>query len=139
MIALVLKILITKCLKNHCYKTGNKTFQQMKDGLIGPDIQRALCQNYVMRWNDKFIKLCKEVTKNSENIDAVPNLLHTYVDDTKVVTKELPVGAEFIENEKKLVINKDKIDEDQKTPGDKRTMERISLREITCCVQTDKK
>ena len=83
-----MKILITKCLKNHCYKSGDKTFQQMKNGLIGPDIQRALCQNYIMRWNDKCLKLCKEFTENSQNINIIPEVFQTLGDDNKNILKQ---------------------------------------------------
>ena len=64
MIAVATEILVKKCLKNHCYKAGNQTFQQMTNGLIGPDIQRALCQCAMMRWNEKFIKKCTEISEN---------------------------------------------------------------------------
>ena len=88
-IGLVVKILVSKCLKNHCYQTGGKIFQQKKNGLIGPDIQRALCHNYVMRWNEKFIELCKEITENSNN-DAIDiriiteNTVLTFLNNRKI-------------------------------------------------------
>ena len=54
-----------------------------------------------MRWNYKFKNLCKEITENSDNIDIVAKLLQTYVDDTKIVAKEVPAGARYNIEEKK--------------------------------------
>ena len=92
----------------------------MKNGLIGPDVQRALSENYVRRFNDKLMKLCMEVTQNSEefNIDIVPDVYQTFVDDNKIILKELPPGAEYDRIQKKITINKDKVKEDEKIPGD---------------------
>ena len=95
-VGLVIKIVVVICLKNHCYQTDGKIYQQKKNGLIGPDIQRAMCHNYVMRWNNKFIELCKVITENSrdENININPEVFQTFVDDTKNVVKELPPNGD---------------------------------------------
>ena len=79
----------------------------MINGLIGPDLYRALCQNYVMRWNDKFLKKCKDITENSEDINIVPKLLQTFVDDSKNVVNELPPGAQYQQHENKIIIDEE--------------------------------
>ena len=43
----------------------------MINGIIGPDLMRALSNNYMQRWNDKFLKIYKEISDNSENINIV--------------------------------------------------------------------
>ena len=95
-IGLVLNILVTKSLKNHCYETDDKIFQQMINGIIGPDLMRALSNNYIQRWNDKFLKLCMEISENSENINIEPDVFETFVDDNKNIVKEKPPGVEVI-------------------------------------------
>ena len=52
-------------------------------------------------------------------------MLQTFVDDCKNIVKELPVGAEIDITNKKITINKDKIETDKNIPGDKRTFEII--------------
>ena len=76
-----------------------------------------------MRWNEKFEKLLKTITENSDGIDANPDMLQTYVDDLKSVMKELPPGAEFDSEATKIVINRNKIEDDLKIPSDRRTFE----------------
>ena len=114
MIAVAMKILVVKCLKNHCYKAGDQNDQQMKNGLIGPDIQRALCQCVMMRWNDKFVIKCRHISENSEDkINLVPKLLQTYVDDQKNIVEESPPGAEYDALNKKITINEEKVETDK--------------------------
>ena len=138
MIAVAVQIVVEKCLKNHCYKAGDQTLQQMKNGLIGPDIQRALCQCAMMRWNEKFIKKCKEISENSDKdykINIVPKLIQTYVDDQKNIVKELPAGAEYDGENKKIKINVEKILSDTKIPSDRRTFQ--ILKEIANEIEPD--
>ena len=81
--------------KNNCYKAGDETYQQMNDGLKGPDIQRALCQCVMIRWNDKIVIKCKHISENSEDrINVVPKLIQTYVEDQKTIVEELLPVAE---------------------------------------------
>ena len=91
-----------------------------------------------MRWNDKFMNKCKEISENSDNkfrINLVPKLLQTYVDDMKNIVEELPPGAEYDGIDKTIKINKDKIDHDMKIPSDKRTF--LILKEIANEIDPD--
>ena len=56
----------------------------------------------------------------------VPDLFHSFVDDDKVIVRELPAGNELNLETMKIDINKDKVKEDENIPGDRRTMQIIS-------------
>ena len=78
-IALVLKIAVTKILKNHVYQFGDSIFHQQQKGIIGLDLMRAACQIYMYRWSIKVNQLCEQITANSQNeeINVVPEIMKT--------------------------------------------------------------
>ena len=47
-----------------------------------------------------------------------PDILQTFVDDSKNVVRELPLGAELNLQEKKITINREKVQSDKNIPVD---------------------
>ena len=54
------------------------------------------------------------LNENSKDINIIPDVFETFVDDNKNVVRETPEGAELVLDEKKIIINQDKIEEDKK-------------------------
>ena len=75
-------------------------------------------------WTGEFKKLSKDAT-----IDLMPQSMidsGLYVDDYNMVYFVLPAGTRWDEEKKRMVVQEDRIEEDEQRPGDIRTMEEMT-------------
>jgi hypothetical protein len=121
MVALALQIMVTKLMKNHCYKVGNVTRHQSEKGIIGLDLVRCTSRIYMINWAKKYIKLCKEITDNSKEskININPAMMNIYVDDLIKYVEAMDKGARYNKSTKTIDIDTEEAANDVREPDRK--------------------
>ena len=88
----------------------------MDKGSIGFDLERCVANIVTERHGREVLDLTEQIYKNTDpdlEIDLRMDLYKTYVDDTITELKEVPDGAVYDTENKKIVINKAKKLEDE--------------------------
>ena len=107
-------------MSNHCYRFEQKTRRQNDGGSIGNQLTGEVADVVMAWWTGEFKKLARMAT-----IDFMTEFLidsGLYVDDFNLVYFALPAGTRWVEEERKMIIMEDKIEEDNQKPADARTM-----------------
>ena len=111
-------------MNNHCYRFEQQTRRQNDGGSIGNQLTGEVADVVMAWWTGEFKKRATDAT-----IDLMPQFLidsGLYVDDYNLIFFVLPAGTRWNEEEKKMVENEDKVEEDNLRPGDERTMEEMT-------------
>ena len=109
-----LEQMILACVDNHTYLFNQETRLQTKGGAIGLKITQALARIYMLWWDGQFLKL-------AERAGAKIAMYKRYVDDTNIIVEGLEPEKRWSAEHKKLVMEQDKIEEDEVECNDVRT------------------
>ena len=75
-------------------------------------------------WTAKFVERLKKIQENSNkdlNLKLILEAYSIYVDDQSSVQKPTPIGAKYVPEEQKIVIDEEQIEKDTGLEKDKRT------------------
>ena len=101
-------------MQNHMYKFDNQIKVQTDGGSTGVTVTGVLSEIKMLKW-------CKVFRDTLANIGIKNELEARFVDDITLLLNELKPGTRYRNGT--LVHYEEKVNEDQKTAGDKRTME----------------
>ena len=107
-------------MSNHCYRFEQQTRRQNDGGSIGNQLTGEVADVVMAWWTGEFKKLASTAT-----IDLMSEFLidsGLYVDDYNLAYFVLPAGTRWDEEERKMIIKEDEIEEDNQKPADMRTM-----------------
>jgi len=65
---MAVKTAIKAIMKNHTFEVNNKILQQIRKGIMGLDLMRALAKLYMIDWSEKFMKKLKKIAKLKKNL-----------------------------------------------------------------------
>ena len=113
-----LEMMTLACVENHTYLFKEETRLQMKGGTIGLKVTQALARLYMLWWDSQFLRLAGEA-------GAQIAMYKRYVDDTNIIIEGLEPGRRWAEEQKRLVLEQDRIEEDETESMDVRTAREI--------------
>ena len=109
----VIAIAVRLVMNNHVYKFDDQIRVQKDEGGMGVELTGVLADLKMLRWGEKL-------QEKLESLNIVNSLDDRYVDDITLLPTILPPGLKLVDE--KLIMCEEKLIEDNKTPGDERTM-----------------
>ena len=117
MFSLALEEAIKAVMNNHLYSFNGEVKKQQRGGPIGLKLSGSLAKVYMLYWCRCFKEALSRALVGFTAF--ILYLLKVYVDDTNLVTEELPPGCRYKDG--LVTIDENAVEEDKKVPGDLRT------------------
>ena len=118
-------------MNNHTYRFDRVNRKQSDGGSIGNILTGEIAKLVMSWWSRKFIALAQQATAHIMETFIIETGI--YVDDMNVIFHPLPPGSRWCEEERKMIIMQDKIEEDNVKSKDKLTMNEMRRMANTIC------
>ena len=107
-------------MSNHIYSFDGKLRRQQSGGAIGNILTASLAVMYMIKWKRDFDMRSQEAMSELENVRIVKSKF--YIDDGNHMSESIPLGAR-LDDDGKVRIHEECIEEDRDVPADERTAE----------------
>ena len=118
LLALCLKRAIITAMQNHAYSFGNQARLQEDGGSIGERFTQALARVVMLWWDKKYKSLAQQ-----NNVNLL--FYKRYVDDVNQAMTSLPLGTRWSEEERKMIVMQEHIENDKLIASDARTLKEV--------------
>ena len=120
MFGVALETMINTAMSNHIYSFDGKLRRQQSGGAIGNILTASLAVMYMIKWKRDFDMRSQEAMSELENVRIVKSKF--YIDDGNHMSESIPLGAR-LDDDGKVRIHEECIEEDRDVPADERTAE----------------
>ena len=121
---------VLNCMNNHTYRFNRVNKKQSDGGSIGNILTGEIAKLVMSWWSKEFTALAQQAT--SHIMEKFIIEAGIYVDDMNIIFHPLPPGARWCEEERKMIIMQDRI-EDNGESKDKLTMNEMRKMANTIC------
>ena len=119
MFALLLELMIVRVMKNHAYSFNGVNKVQQEGGPIGLKLSGAVAKVVMLSWSRRFAAAASTALASFAYFQLY--MLLFYVDDTGIAVEELEPGCRYIEEEGRVRVVEEEVENDRAVAGDLRT------------------
>ena len=128
MFALLLELMVMRVMKNHIYSFNGVNKLQQDGGPIGLKLSGAVAKVVMLSWSRRFVAAATTALASFAYFQLY--LLLFYVDDTGIAVEELEPGCRFIEEEGRVRVVQEEVENDRAVAGDLRTARVLQMLQI---------